>query len=190
MLPDEAISALNDTDLPIDRLLDIFNSFADNSEIISLLAFHINKRTSAHRNRSETDHALIPLLQGLSSVDNMSCRWIVAKNPYTPAEILEKLSGDPVNLVRALVATNPNTPIDLLHKLFFDEKIVKDGLSGNPSTPTVLLELMSADKDKMVRMRVAENPSTTESILRKMAKDSDINVAKVSQSKLEGRASI
>lgn len=64
---------------------------------------------------------------------DMGARWAVTKTAHLP-EVLRHLSNDSINLVRALVAANSSTPSDILEKFFNDEKIVRDGLSGNPNT--------------------------------------------------------
>ncbi|MBN2722317.1 MAG: HEAT repeat domain-containing protein, partial [Campylobacterales bacterium] len=73
-------------------------------------------------------------------------------------------------------------------KLFSDEKIVRDGLSGNPNTPVKLLNVLANDSDKMVRLRVAENPSTPKEVLLSMIDDEDPNVSKAAEIKLRMRA--
>ena len=88
----------------------------------------------------------------------------------TPVTILETLSSDSINLVRALVATNASTPISILKKLFNDEKIVRDGLSGNPSTPLKYLLILADDTDAMVRLRILENPACTEALCERLLK--------------------
>ena len=77
----------------------------------------------------------------------------------------------------------------LKQKLFSDEKIVRDGLSGNPNTPLKLLNVLAVDSDKMVRLRVAENPSVTTEILKSLLDDSEPNVAKAAEVKLKSKSS-
>ncbi len=115
----------------------------------------------------------------------MSVRWAIAKHPYTPVAILERLSSDPINLVRALVATNPKTPTATLKRLFNDEKIVRDGLSGNPSTPLKYLLILADDSDAMVRLRVLENPSSNEAICQRLLNDTAQNVQSAAHAKLK-----
>jgi len=70
-------------------------------------------------------------------------------------------------------------------KFFSDEKIVRDGLSGNPNTPLKLLKVLADDADKMVRMRLAENPNAPQEILNKLLTDTDPNVAKAAEVNME-----
>lgn len=181
---EEAIEKLNDTNIPIGDVRDIFDTFKDNNEIVGMVAMNISRRCSVYDKEQGKSEEMIALLIELSESSDMGSRWAVAKNHFTPIDILEKLSSDPINLVRALVATNPNTPTSTLNKLFSDEKIVRDGLSGNFNTPLKLLNVLANDVDKMVRLRVAENPSTSIDILKSLLDDSEPNVAKAAEVKL------
>jgi len=187
MLANEAIMALDTIDLPLEKVREIFNHFRGEKRVTGMVAMNISRRSSIYDKEPEKSGLLLSLLRDLSEAEDMESRWAVAKNRLTPVDVLEKLAKDPVNLVRALVATNPHTPTTILHTLFSDEKIVRDGLSGNPSTPEELLKILLTDTDKMVRMRVAENPGSTTSILNALLKDSDMNVSKAAKSKLEER---
>ena len=185
MTREEAIDLLEDKNLPLEKVKEIFENFKDDMEIVGLVAMNLSQRTSVYDREKGKSPIMTELLIKLSDVEDMGSRWAVAKNPHTPPEILEKLSHDDINLVRALVATNPNTPVYVLNRLFSDEKIVRDGLSGNPNTPVKLLNILADDKDKMVRLRVAENPSTTKEILQKLSTDTDLDVSKAAQIRLE-----
>ena len=90
--------------------------------------------------------------------------------------------------MRALVATNPNTPVSCLYRFMEDEKIVREGISGNPKAPGELLEKLAQDSDKLVRLRVAENPATPKATLQKLAEDVDKDVSKAAQLRLEKMA--
>ncbi|WP_187647539.1 hypothetical protein [Nitrosophilus labii] len=182
---EKALELLDDKTLPLEKVKEIFYTFKSDMEVVGMVAMNLSLRTSVYDREKEKSPVMTGLLIELSNVEDMGSRWAVAKNPHTPAEVLEKLSRDEINLVRALVATNPNTPINVLQNLFSDEKIVRDGLSGNPSTPVKLLNILADDKDKMVRLRVAENPSTTEEILKKLSNDPDQDVSKAAQIRLE-----
>jgi hypothetical protein len=128
------------------------------------------------------------LIDIASNPVDMGARWAVAKNPHTPVEVLRHLANDPINLVRAHAATYPSTPADVLEKFFSDEKIVRDGLSGNPNTPAKLLRVLADDNDKMVRMRLAENRAAPKEVLSLLLKDSDCDVAKAAEANLGERA--
>lgn len=176
---EKALDELSDKTLDILKVKEIYNAFAGDNIIESKIAMNLSMRTSVYDRSLGKSDTMIELLSLLAKSDSMEARWAVAKNPHTPIEILEFLSNDKINLVRALVATNPNTPSNILPKFFNDEKIVRDGLSGNPNTPHKYLNLLADDSDKMVRLRVAENPSTSKDILEKLSLDAqkDVSIA-------------
>ena len=175
--------------MPIESVKDIYYPFRENREVVGQVAMNLSLRTSVYDRDKEYSDTIAELLIDIAKnpVD-MGARWAVAKNPHTPVEVLRFLAKDDVNLVRALVATNPSTPSDILEKFFSDEKIVRDGLSGNPNTPAKLLKILAGDNDKMVRMRLAENPGAPGEILKTLMDDSDPNVAKAAEVNLEKRA--
>lgn len=186
---DQLITLLEDKLLPIEEVKSIYESFRSNKQIVGQVAMNLSLRTSVYERSKEYSETMVALLCDIATnpVD-MGARWAVAKNPHTPPSVLELLAKDPVNLVRALVATNPSTPPTILESFFNDEKIVRDGLSGNPSTPVKLLNILCDDNDKMVRMRLAENPSTPVAVLNKLIQDTDENVVCAAQKNLEHRA--
>ncbi|MEA3418728.1 MAG: hypothetical protein U9Q90_04950 [Campylobacterota bacterium] len=185
MTHEKAMEELDNIDLPIETVRQLFEEFKEDGQVVGMVAMNLSRRTSVYDAEVGKSNELIALLRDLSEVDDMGSRWAVAKNHHTPSDILEKLSHDNINLVRALVATNPSTPVSLLNTFFSDEKIVRDGLSGNPNTPEKLLKILAMDVDKMVRMRVAENPSTPTNILKELLDDSDKDVVKAAETKLE-----
>jgi hypothetical protein len=185
MTKDEVLILLDDVDLDIQKMRDIFDNFSKDMEIVGMIAMNISRRSSVYEPQKNKSETLISLLCDLSKSEDMGSRWAVAKNHLTPPNILELLAKDNINLVRALVATNPNTPPHILNALFSDEKIVRDGLSGNPSTPSKILKVLSSDRDKMVRLRVAENPSSTKEMLISMLDDEQKDVAKAAEIKLK-----
>lgn len=183
------LEALDDRMLPIETVKEIYFAFKDHKEIVGQVAMNLSLRTSVYEREKEYSETMVELLRDLAVNEaDMGARWAVAKNPHTPEDVLVHLSKDSVNLVRALVATNPKTPATVLEKFFSDEKIVRDGLSGNPSTPVKILKILADDIDKMVRMRLAENPNAPKEILAQLAQDRDENVAKAANANLESRA--
>lgn len=186
---DTLIEALEDKTLPIEWVKTIYTANRDHNEIVGQTAMNLSLRTSVYDRDQEYSDTMVELLIDIASnpVD-MGARWAVAKNPHTPVEVLEHLAKDDVNLVRALVATNPSTPPHVLEKFFSDEKIVRDGLSGNPNTPVKLMKILCDDSDKMVRMRLAENPSAPDEVLQTLLGDTDPNVSKAAEVKLGERA--
>lgn len=184
----EIIDLLEDKTLDIEKVKQIYFPFRDHKEIVAQVAMNLSLRTSVYEREQGYSKTMVELLRDLATNEaDMGARWAVAKNPHTPADVLVALASDEINLVRALVATNPKTPPHILEKFFSDEKIVRDGLSGNPSTPLKILKILANDADKMVRMRLSENPSASKEILQELSNDSDANVAKAAQVNLEAK---
>ena len=183
------IEALENKELPIEAVKTIYYAFRDVKEVVGQAAMNLSLRTSVYERDKEYSDTMVELLRDIAQnpVD-MGARWAVAKNPHTPVEVLELLAADKINLVRALVATNPATPPHVLEKFFSDEKIVRDGLSGNPNTPVKLMKILVDDNDKMVRMRLAENPSAPREILQSLLNDTDPDVIKAAEVHLEALA--
>ena len=183
------IGILEEREVDIETVKEIYYSFKDDKEIVGQTAMNLSLRTSVYDRDKEYSDTMVELLIDIANnpVD-MGARWAVAKNPHTPVEVLRHLAKDDVNLVRALVATNPATPPEVLESFFGDEKIVRDGLSGNPNTPKKLLKILADDSDKMVRMRLAENPGAPKELLESLCNDADENVALAAKTNLEKRA--
>jgi len=185
---DAIIELLEDKELPIEDVKALYYPFRAHKVIVGQVAMNLSLRTSVYARGQEYSDTMVELLIDIAKNPiNMGARWAVAKNPHTPLEVLRFLAKDDVNLVRALVATNPSTPADVLEKFFSDEKIVRDGLSGNPNTPSKLLKILTDDSDKMVRMRLAENHSATPDIITMLLNDSDPDVAKAAEVNLKER---
>lgn len=182
------IETLQDKALPIETVKAIYYPLRENKEVVGQVAMNLSLRTSVYERDQGYSDTMVELLCDIAQnpVD-MGARWAVAKNPHSPVEVLKLLAKDDVNLVRALVATNPSTPADVLEKFFSDEKIVRDGLSGNPSTPAKLLKVLADDNDKMVRMRLAENSNAPEEVLQSLLNDNDPDVAKAAEVNLGKR---
>ncbi len=185
---DAVIELLEDKELPIEDVKALYYPFRNHKEIVGQVAMNLSLRTSVYNREQEYSDIMVELLIDISknSID-MGARWAVAKNPHTPVDVLSFLASDDVNLVRALVATNPSTPPEVLEKFFNDEKIVRDGLSGNPNTPTKLLKILANDNDKMVRMRLAENRTAVSDVISMLLEDSDPDVAKAAEVNLKER---
>jgi hypothetical protein len=182
---EEAIEQLEEKNLPIEDVKRLYYAFKHDLKVVGQAAMNLSLRTSVYDKNQGQSEIMTELLVDMSESDDMGSRWAVAKNPHTPVSVLEKLGKDPINLVRALVATNSNTPSNVLNNFFSDEKIVRDGLSGNPNTPVKLLKILADDSDKMVRLRLAENPSATKDILTKLTTDGDPDIAKAATIHLE-----
>ena len=182
------IELLEDKTLPIEEVKALYYPYRKHKEIVGQVAMNLSLRTSVYERTKEYSATMVELLTDIAKNDvDMGARWAVAKNPHTPVEILRLLAHDKINLVRALVATNPSTPSTVLEKFFSDEKIVRDGLCGNPNTPSKLLKILVNDNDKMVRMRLAENHHASSEIIEQLLRDQDPDVAKAAELNLQER---
>lgn len=181
----DAITQAGVRQITLYEIVTLLQKFPQEPELEAVIAIAITQKM---KELSTEELELLPsLMETLSNSTDMSVRWAVARNLYTPLPIIEKLANDPINLVRALVATNPNTPTELLQKFFSDEKIVRDGLSGNTATPPKLLKVLADDSDVMVRLRIATNPSTPLDSLKKLIGDSEEKVIIAAQKSLQER---
>lgn len=120
--------------------------------------------TSAHSSKQSCKHSF--------ELDELHIRRIVAANPNTPKDVLERLAKDSAGLVRRHVAENPHTAPEVLKLLAYDqEQEVRLAVAENSSTPTDLLARLGSDPDVDVRYGVAENPHMPMSILAELARD-------------------
>lgn len=184
MSNEQLLDSLQDKTLDIKEVAKLYEANKGNQEIESMVAMNLSLRTSVYDKNLEKSDTMTALLEQLAHSKSMEARWAVAKNPHTPIYVLEILAKDEVNLVRALVATNENTPAKILEKFFNDEKIVRDGLSGNGNTPLKLLAILCKDNDKMVRLRVAENKAASKAILEQLQNDAIEDIRKAAQKNL------
>jgi hypothetical protein len=107
-----------------------------------------------------------------SEFDALHVRRVVASNPNTPQQVLERLAGEESAVIRRHVALNPKTPVDTLRRLAEDrETDVRLAVAENVHTPQEILCVLSADEDMDVRYGVAENPHMPEDILVELSQD-------------------
>lgn len=175
----------SDKGLPIKELKCLLELHRGNTQIEATVVNSFSVLGPSDEIPYDVKILIIEILTHLAYSTDMSIRWAVAKNKLTSISVLKILSYDKINLVRALVATNPNTPTAVLKRLFNDAKIVRDGLSGNPSTPLKYLMILTDDSDPMVRLRVLENPSSKKAIYQKLLLDSNKNIANKAHEKLQ-----
>jgi hypothetical protein len=99
-------------------------------------------------------------------------RRVVAGNPNTPKQVLERLAADTMPNIRRRTAENPRTPIEILTRLASDDHCdVRLAVAENPHTPPEVLAMLGNDEDADVRYGVAENPHMPENILLKLSED-------------------
>lgn len=115
-----------------------------------------------------------PSLNSLTGThfDVIHVRRIVAGNPNTPKQILERLAEDSTPAIRQRTAENPNTPVKILNELAHDEHgEVRLAVAENLSTPQDTLAYLASDEDMDIRYGVAENPHMPEDILVQLCED-------------------
>jgi hypothetical protein len=133
---------------------------------------------------------------------------LVAMNPNTDAQDLEKLAMSPVDAVLGDVASNPNVPAATLQRLadhggqsverglarnpaasaailsqlaLSPNEFTRDRVAANPNTPAELLRGLSIDPASHVRVQVAMNPSTPRSVVERLAGDTERQVRDVAK---------
>lgn len=107
-----------------------------------------------------------------SEFDALHVRRVVASNPNTPRQVLERLAAEESAVIRRHVALNPKTPIETLRRLAEDsETDVRLAVAENVHTPQDILTVLSGDEDMDVRYGVAENPHMPEEILVELSQD-------------------
>lgn len=129
-----------------------------------------NSDTSNADQSQETDHKLPVFVT--SEFDALHVRRVVASNPNTPRQVLERLSAEQSAVIRRHVALNPKTPVETLRRLAEDEETdVRLAVAENIGTPQEILIVLSSDPDMDVRYGVAENPHMPEEILVELTQD-------------------
>ena len=101
----------------------------------------------------------------------------LARNPNTPQDILETLSGSQFGLADKL-ALNPNAPTNILWRLLTDNKIeqAKINLASRSTTDSTLLSQWATSDDKEVRIAVGKNTNSPTALLLQLANDTNVQV--------------
>ena len=87
----------------------------------------------------------------LRTNDYYTCRSIAA-NPFTPKEVLIKLSKNKDSGIVYKISQNPNTPIEVLVELSKNENyFILCGVAENPNTPIDILIELSKNKNSNIR---------------------------------------
>ncbi|WP_017721968.1 hypothetical protein [Kamptonema formosum] len=126
--------------------------------------------------RLNSPYALAELLKS----GDRNALYSAARNPLTPAHILEQLAKHPDESVRRVLVDNPNLPASIRLELARDPSVsVRCKLARKDShrqTPAQVLELLANDESEQVREYVAENSDTPAEILVKLANDTSRQV--------------
>jgi len=111
-------------------------------------------------------------------------RLLLASDPKTSAEILEKLAKDELakdkkdRYVLEAIAENHNTPPKVLRDLAeHGDYFVKARVAGNPNTPVDVLSDLAEVMDGAIDEALVRNPNTPEVVLRRIDNWAKIRVA-------------
>ncbi len=100
---------------------------------------------------------------------NEKIRLLVACNPNTSVDMLNKLAENRDQAVRRAVACNPNISIDMLNKLSTDQDYgVRRTVARHPNTSSDILNKLAGDEVYYIRHDVARHPNTSSDILNKI----------------------
>jgi hypothetical protein len=106
--------------------------------------------------------------------------WVghtLARNPSTPQDILETLSGSQFDFALDL-ALNPNAPTNILWRLLTDKKVeqAKVALASRSTTDAALLFEWATNDDKKVRIAVGRNTNAPTALLLQLSNDTNAEV--------------
>ena len=120
-------------------------------------------------NRRDTSATLLAYI-GRKYFNDWSIAKMVAGNPRTPHELLERLAFHPVHHVRVAVANNRKTPEHLFLKLADDsEWFVRWALAKNPSVPHSILVGFISDETEDERVVEAAERRLMKRAIRRFA---------------------
>lgn len=117
-------------------------------------------------------------LENAQDHEDNSVRGVVARNT-NKLDILEKMSQDKSEFVRAKAAGNPNATSELLHQMCSAAEVHKDTMFSaikNPKVAPETLELLAKTDNPYVRAEVAKNQKTLPETLAGLAKDKETQV--------------
>ena len=172
--------------IPIDTYLNPHQVVTYNESLISPEDKHIfdNIKNKKIKNLEKAKNPNTPahLLELLSKDNNLVVRDAVARNINTPPHVLEALSKDDEREVILSVVKNKNIPVSALEKLSKDgEDSVKRVIARFTIIPHIL-EILSRDNFVDITDLVAQNINTPPHVLEILAKDDfesvRLNVAK------------
>jgi hypothetical protein len=98
----------------------------------------------------------------------------LAGNTHTPPDVLAKLASHRDSGVRYGVARNPSTPAPVLEQLYADP-YNRTSLAVNPSAPPAMLRKLAHDPDHTVLANLLFNRSVSTDTLEELAKNSPVS---------------
>jgi hypothetical protein len=114
---------------------------------------------------------------------------LVANHGNVSGETLARLAAGPhADTLRHELARNPNTPAAVLERWYDStDYLVEWGLALNPNTPPAVMERLSRSENRYTRMNLTYNPETPVPILQRLAGDADELLARNARLALERR---
>lgn len=147
------------------------------SEKLNALLQAIDELRSNHEHKSK--------LTG----EDAHIRYVIAGNPHTSPEALERLAREKNATIRMRVAENPHAPLPVLKALAKDsDPEVRVAIAENPKAPSELLEQLANDQHEDVRMGLASNPQCPQSILKQLTSDENPHVVAAANNSLSKAA--
>ena len=115
---------------------------------------------------------------------------LVANHGNVSGETLARLAAGPqADTLRHELARNPNTPASILERWHDStDYLVEWGLALNPRTPPAVMERLSRSENLYTRMNLTYNRATPVPILQRLAADSDELLARNARIALERRS--
>ena len=114
---------------------------------------------------------------------------LVADHRNARGETLARLAAGPhADKLRHELARNPNTPAGVLQRWYDStDYLVEWGLALNPNTPPAVIERLSRSENRYTRMNLTYNKATPVPILQRLAADADELLARNARHALERR---
>ena len=105
---------------------------------------------------------------------------LVANHAHASGATLARLAGGPhADKLRHELARNPNTPAPLLQQWHDStDYLVEWGLALNPRTPLGVMERLARSSNAYTRLNLTHNPATPRALLEQLAQDRDESVAR------------
>lgn len=147
------------------------------SEKLNALLQAIDELHSNHEHKSKL------------SGEDAHIRYVIAGNPHTSPQVLERLAKERSATIRMRVAENPHAPLPVLKALAKDaDPEVRVAIAENPKAPADLLEQLANDEHEDVRMGLASNPQCPQAILKQLTSDENPHVVAAANNSLSKAA--
>lgn len=148
----------------------VYTAIAQNPNIpISLIRKIASQRLVSIKTLAKNPRTPADVLESLITCQQKEALLELAKNSASSKKLVTQLIVGEYEEVRAIAITHPNVPDNAEDLLGFVE--------GNPDTPADLVEKLSNDPRLHVRRLVVEHPNASEAALERLVKDRDSAIA-------------